>query len=121
MPLTQELELPKELEQLIGSMQLPNGELRQITDLAELKRLIPYTIVFSIVANASGSSRYFGYLPPHGKTLATGFFSYYYTYGDLFTILASGLNRYSRKTELNAFAADVLNGTVQYFVYVPTP
>ncbi len=58
--------------------------------------------------NTSGGTRYIGYLPGHGKTLANN--EVIVLEGDLRSILASGENRYSRKAEMTALDYDIANG-----------
>lgn len=59
------------------------------------------------IKNVAPAARFYGFLPPHGMFLAQGqevIFD-----GDLRTVLASGENRYARKTEL-AGLQGALNG-----------
>lgn len=58
----------------------------------------------------TGDDRYIGYLPPHGRFMASG--SHFVLDGDLRSILASGRGRYSRKTELDALDSDITNGDI---------
>lgn len=60
--------------------------------------------------NTSGVERFFGYIPPHGETLADG--ATVTVDGDLRTVLAGGRNRYSRSRELDALDEDIDNGDV---------
>lgn len=62
------------------------------------------------VTNNSGASRYFGYLPPHGFDIANG--AAILLDGDLRTLLAGGLGRYTRRRELAALDDDVAAGNV---------
>lgn len=62
------------------------------------------------ITNMSGVSKHFGFIPPHGKTLADG--ASVELDGDLRTVLASGRGRYSRKTELSSFDAAIAAGDV---------
>lgn len=55
------------------------------------------------ITNVSGVSMFFGWIPPHGVTLANN--AEVTLDGDLFTVLASGRNRYTRKNELTAMKA----------------
>jgi hypothetical protein len=52
------------------------------------------------IRNATAVAKYFGFLPPHGATLAAG--GEVVIDGDLRTILAAGRGRYQRKSELVA-------------------
>lgn len=54
------------------------------------------------VTNVSGASKFFGFLPPHGLTLANN--AYVTLDGDLRTILGSGgrSGRYNRSREIAA-------------------
>ena len=64
------------------------------------------------VENTSGASRFFGYLPQHGKRLAN---SETITFdGDLRSLIASGFGggRYNRATELAALEADCVAGDI---------
>lgn len=62
------------------------------------------------IINVSGQDRFFGYIPPHGAQLANN--ASVVISGDLKTILASGLGRYSRKSELASLKHDLENGVV---------
>jgi hypothetical protein len=64
----------------------------------------------TLVTNTSGAARFFGFIPPHGAQLANG--DNVLLDGDLITVLASGLRRYSRKTEISALKTEVANGNV---------
>ena len=55
------------------------------------------------ITNVSGKTMYFGWVPPHGVSLANN--AEVTIDGDIFTVLASGRGRYSRKTELTAMKA----------------
>ena len=55
------------------------------------------------VTNVSGASMFFGWIPPHGATLANN--AEVTLDGDIFTVLASGRGRYTRKTELAGMKA----------------
>jgi len=57
------------------------------------------------VTNISGGTLFFGWIPPHGRTLTNG--QKCDLHGDLRTNLASGRNRYSRKVELDAMDRDI--------------
>jgi hypothetical protein len=65
----------------------------------------------TLVTNTSGANRFFGFLPPHGKPLADG--HSVTVDGDLRTVLASGMRRYTRKTELAALDGAVARGEVE--------
>ena len=52
------------------------------------------------VENTSGAARYFGFLPPHGRSMAAA--ETLILDGDLRSVLASGRDRYSRASELAA-------------------
>ena len=60
------------------------------------------------ITNNAAEARHFGWIPPHGRTLAPG--QEIVIDGDLRTILAGGLGRYSRGTELSGFDDDISNG-----------
>lgn len=62
------------------------------------------------ITNSSMVRRFFGFIPPHGATLAAG--GQVTIDGDLRTILASGHGRYSRKTELRALDRDLHLGHI---------
>ena len=62
------------------------------------------------VENTSGASRFFGYLPPHGRALANS--EEVVFDGDLRSALAAGRNRYGRPTELASLEADCAAGDV---------
>jgi hypothetical protein len=62
------------------------------------------------ITNISGSSRYFGFLPPHGRTLDDS--ESVTVEGDLRTVLASGRGRYSRGTELASLTVAEEGGQV---------
>ena len=52
------------------------------------------------ITNVAPATRHYGFLPPHGMTLAKG---QAVTFdGDLRTVLAGGRNRFSRGTEIAA-------------------
>jgi len=55
------------------------------------------------VINVSGASKFFGFLPPHGRTLASD--GEVTLFGNLHTVLAGGLNRYGREREITALEA----------------
>lgn len=59
----------------------------------------------------SGDTRFIGYLPPHGRVLASG--DQITIDGDLHTLLAMGPGkRYSGRAALDALNADILNGDI---------
>lgn len=58
----------------------------------------------------TGDDRFIGYLPPHGRFMASG--SHFVMDGDLRSILAGGRGRYSRKTELDSLDSDITNGDI---------
>ena len=60
------------------------------------------------ITNTSGGRQHFGFLPPHGKSLDD--LEELVLDGDLRTILAGGLGRYSRRTELAALNTAVDEG-----------
>ena len=60
--------------------------------------------------NISGKDRHFGFIPPHGVDLAAG--EEHTIEGDITTVLAGGLNRYSRRREIAAFNNDVQLGRI---------
>lgn len=62
------------------------------------------------VTNHSGASQFFGFLPPHGKTLAAA--EEVIVEGDLRTLLASGRGRYGRPSELASLEVAELDGSV---------
>jgi len=62
------------------------------------------------VQNTSGAERFFGYLPPHGQTIANG--ATVEIHGDLRSALAAGRNRYGRPTELKALDDDCDAGDI---------
>jgi len=64
----------------------------------------------TLVTNTSGATRFFGFIPPHGAQLANG--AGVLLDGDLITLLAGGLNRFSRKTEISALKTEIANGNV---------
>lgn len=55
------------------------------------------------ITNVSGVSMFFGWIPPHGATLANN--AEVTLDGDLFTVLAGGRGRYNRKNELTGLKA----------------
>lgn len=55
------------------------------------------------VENTAGESRFYGFLPPHGREMTDGEALVFD--GDLRTTLASGRNRYTRNRELDALDA----------------
>lgn len=59
------------------------------------------------ITNVSGAELTLGWVPPHGVTLADD--AAVTIDGDIYNLLASGLRRYSRKTELQA-AKDAVSG-----------
>ena len=64
----------------------------------------------TIVQNISGVTQFFGFLPPHGKTLVAN--QTVVVNGDLMTVLASGENRYSRHNEIKGLDYAVESGKV---------
>lgn len=62
------------------------------------------------LTNNTGQTRTFGYIPPHGQSLASG--AAVLIEGDLRSVLAGGRNRYSRRRELTALDADIASGAV---------
>jgi hypothetical protein len=64
----------------------------------------------TLVTNTSGATRFFGFIPPHGAQLANG--DGVLLDGDLVTLLAGGLNRFSRKTEISALKTEIADGNV---------
>lgn len=60
------------------------------------------------ITNTSGATKYFGFIPPHGASLASG--ANVTINGDLRSILASGKGRYSRKLELASIATEEAAG-----------
>lgn len=66
--------------------------------------------IITRVRNVSGAPRFCGYLPPHGKLLADN--EAVDIPGELYSVLASGLNRYTRKRELAGLVADVYAGNI---------
>lgn|GEM_PF-5222987 len=64
------------------------------------------------IINTSGVTKFFGFLPDHGKSLAS---NEEVTYdGDLRTALAGGRNRYNRRRELAALDAACDAGEICY-------
>jgi hypothetical protein len=62
----------------------------------------------SEVTNTSGGSRFFAWVPPHGRLLTDG--QKVDLHGDLRSVLAGGRNRYSQKINLQAMDADLVAG-----------
>jgi hypothetical protein len=62
------------------------------------------------VENTSGETKYFNYLPPHGRELEAGETIDFD--GDLRSVIASGRNRYSRATDIAALDADCEAGDI---------
>ncbi len=63
------------------------------------------------ITNTSGAKRHFGYLPPHGMDLDDAESIEFD--GDLRTVLASGLGRYTRRREIAALDQDVITGRAE--------
>jgi len=62
------------------------------------------------ITNTSGAEKTFGWIPPHGHTLANG--ASVVIEGDLRTILGGGRGRYSRGQELAGLNDAVTRGQV---------
>lgn len=62
------------------------------------------------ITNNTGSTRVFGFIPPHGVQLADG--EDVTINGDLRTLLAGGRGRYGRGTELAAFSEMEASGDI---------
>ena len=62
------------------------------------------------VENTSGESKYYNYLPGHGRVMTAGEVIDFD--GDLRSVIASGRGRYSRAADLAALDADCLAGTI---------
>jgi hypothetical protein len=54
----------------------------------------------TVITNVCGKTRFYGFLPPHGRTLTAN--QSVTLPGDLRTVLASGRGRYKRERELLA-------------------
>jgi hypothetical protein len=64
------------------------------------------------ITNVAPTARHYGFLPPHGMTLAK---DQVVTFdGDLRTILAGGMNRFSRKTEISGLDAAINGLDLEY-------
>jgi hypothetical protein len=66
----------------------------------------------SCITNLTAQRRFFGFLPPHGVSLAAGETRLFD--GDFRTVLASGRNRYGRPIELASFDRALAAGVVAY-------
>ena len=62
------------------------------------------------IENTAGEQRFYGFLPPHGLTMADG--AIVTLDGDLRSALGAGRNRYTRKTEIAALDAACLAGDI---------
>jgi hypothetical protein len=62
------------------------------------------------VINTSGAEKHFGFLPPHGRTLADNGEETYD--GDLRSVLGSGRRRYNRSREIAALDAACAAGDI---------
>jgi len=75
----------------------------------------------TVLINTSGKELFFGYVPPHGATLAINDW-YIVEEGLLRSVLGSGRNRYGRATELTALDNDEMRGDVFCFLtWEPQP
>jgi hypothetical protein len=64
------------------------------------------------IENTSGEEKHFGFLPPHGLTLAAD--GAVTLDGDLRSALGAGRNRYSRSREIAALDLACANGDICY-------
>jgi hypothetical protein len=62
------------------------------------------------ITNISGAEQNFGFIPPHGASLANG--AHTVLEGDLRTVLASGRGRYTRRRELASLNNCITEGLV---------
>ena len=62
------------------------------------------------ITNTSGAEQMFGFIPPHGASLADG--EHTVLEGDLRTVLASGRGRYTRRRELASLNNCIIGGLV---------
>lgn len=68
----------------------------------------------TLIKNVAPSARFYGFIPPHGMLLAKD--QEVTVDGDLRTVLASGENRYERKTELAAMQRAMDGIDIEYTV-----
>ena len=64
----------------------------------------------SVITNTSGSSKYMGFVPPHGVEVADG--GTVTVDGDIRSILAGGRGRYGRGRELDALDEALTAGDI---------
>ena len=62
------------------------------------------TCLLTTLKNTSGSRRFFGYLPPHGKTLAA---NQVVTFFGHFDTILGGIDRHESKTAYDHFTSDL--------------
>lgn len=75
--------------------------------------------MITAITNTSGATQFFAWIPPHGRRLADN--EQTYIFGDLWTLLASGLNRYNRSRELASAEAAEAAGDVAVCTYEVNP
>jgi hypothetical protein len=71
----------------------------------------------TIITNVCGKTRFFGFLPPHGRTLTA---NQAVTFdGDLRTVLASGRNRFSGARAIKSLNAAEAGLDIEYVAVQP--
>ena len=72
--------------------------------------------LYTVVQNISGYTRFFGYLPPHGRTLTVG--QTFSVFGDLANAISANNNRPLAEKLIQSFANDLDSG---YISIISTP
>jgi hypothetical protein len=76
------------------------------------------TCLYSTVKNISGGTMTFGFLPPHGRSLADdGEFT---VFGNILDAVANGFDRVTSRRSILAFESAVDNGKLE-IVHTPAP